>query len=241
MKKNMITKLTIAGFACIMSASVSLAANTYDTFGPLSSLTAGGTPGKDVAISQNANSSLTLGLAAQQRYNNPTPSSSAGTYFATTGKNYGTPATPTTPGTPSSFQGSTWNFDFYIGGPSVAGYTYSLTYGLDGGTVYSFNPLADADAVTAFGSTGAYQDSQNLLFGTFGGAVNGFAGTFDPNADATYDFLLTATPLTGGPSVQSGITVVVGKGSSVPDSGSTLALMGLAFAGIAGLRRKLLA
>lgn len=239
MKKNTITKLTVAGIACIMSASVSFATPIYDTFGNLPGATFGGTGNPTDPVAITTGGGITLGLAAQQRYFNAPLTSSAGTYYATTGQNAGDLAHPTTTGvSPYKYLGSTWNFDFYIGGTGIGAYTYSISYGLAGGTVYSFNPAADADASSV---SGILQDSQNLLFGNFGGAANGFAGLFDPNADATYDFLLTATPVTGGQKLQSGITVVVGKGSTVPDSASTLALMGMAFAGIAGLRRKFLA
>jgi hypothetical protein len=159
------------------------------------------------------------------------------TFFATAGQNAGDLAHPTTTGvSPYKFMGSTWNFDFYIK-PGTAAYSYTLSYGIVGGTVYSFNPLADVDA--AGYTAGTYQDSQNLLFPTFGGAANGFAALFDPNANETYEFTLTATG-TGGVAAQSHIFVQVGTGSaSVPDGGSTCMLLGMALTAGAALRRKL--
>jgi protein with PEP-CTERM/exosortase system signal len=233
MKKQILT-LSLG----LLSASMAMAAPTYTSFAPLPALIAGNTPAKDVAITTSVSGGLTLGLSVQQRISNAAPTDdNAGTFFVGTGSNFGNPALPAGP---SIYQGSTWNFDFYIGGQSVGAYIYELSYGLAGGTVYTFNPTLDVDAITFFGTTGAYQDSQNLMFSNFGTVPNAFAGSFDPNADATYELLLKATPIasTGGAVVQSGITVVVGRGSAVPDAGSTLALMGAAFVGIAGLRRK---
>ena len=229
--------LCLTSVALVTVSSVS--GITYDQFQTLPEFTAGGTPAVPAAITSDG--TVTLALKAQQRYSNPAlANDGAGTYFATPGQNFGD-ADPTPPN-PSIFEGATWNFDFFIGAdsqPTYELYTYSLSYGLSGGTVYSFDPTTDIDALGAFLGTGFVQDSQNLLFGTFGGAANSFAGTFDPNANATYDFLLTATEKSSGKVISSGITVQVGTGSPVPDGGSTLALAGLALGGIATLRRKL--
>ena len=220
--------LTVAG---LLAGSVAFAApvgNVY-SFGPLPNLTAGGTPTKNVAITTALNGNLILGLSAQQRYFNPAVTDNgAGMFFAGTGQNNGLGS--------SAYQGALWNFDFYIENKTSNLFTYEITYGLVGGTVYTFDPAADADASHA----GTLQDSQNLMFSNFGGAPNAFAGTFDPNADANYQFSLTAKSR-GSLLGETHITVRVGNGSpvpSVPDAGSTSMMLGVALAGIAGLRRK---
>ncbi len=201
----------------------------FIAYGPLPNLTAGGTPTKNVAITTALNGNLILGLSAQQRYFNPAVTDNgAGMFFAGTGQNNGLGS--------SAYQGALWNFDFYIESKTSTSFTYEIAYGLVGGTIYSFNPELDTDAPHA----GTLQDSQNLMFSTFGGAPNGFAGTFNPSADADYQFSLTAKSgqtLLG----ETHITVRVGNGSpfpSVPDAGSTSMMLGVALAGIAGLRRK---
>jgi VPDSG-CTERM motif len=211
-------------------ANSALAAPQYGTFGPLPALTAGGSINQSVAISTAPG--LTIGLTAQQRYFNPlVTNNGAGTFFAGTGQNNGGP------GSSSAFQGSLWNFDFFIGGTNIAGYTFTLSYGLVGAQIYSFNPLLDLDAPVG----GTFQDSQNLLFSNFGGAPNAFAGLFDPNANADYEFTLTARNLAGGIAATSDIIVHVGSGSAVPDTGSTLLMLTGALAGLTLLRRRMLA
>lgn len=222
--------LTVIG---LFTSSVALAIPVYDTFGPLPALTAGGTTEKNAAISTGLNGALTLGLSAQQRYSNPPLTDDGeGTFFAGTGQNNGLSG--------SHPQGALWNFDFYINNTSTTKLTYSIAYGLVGGTVYTFDP-------TPWYSDQSFQDSQNLMFSNFGffGPANGFASSFDPNANADYEFLLTATDKQNNVVAASGINVRVGTGSSlldpgspVPDTGSTCMMLGFAFAGIASLRRK---
>lgn len=212
----------------VVSATTS-AAPVYDVFGPLPALQAGGSINQNVAIA-NSVSGLTLGLTAQQRYFNPAlTNNGAGTFFAGTGQNNGLGS--------SAYQGALWNFNFYIQNTSMNVYTYTLFYGQVGGPTYSFNPALDTDA---YAFAGSLQDSQNLLFSNFGGAPNAFSGTFDPNANADYQFLLQAFDINGTVVAQSGIVVRVGTGN-VPEGGSTLALLSLALGGAAFFRRKLVA
>ncbi|HEU5125281.1 MAG TPA: VPDSG-CTERM sorting domain-containing protein [Verrucomicrobiae bacterium] len=205
-----------------MSVSVASA-----TLGTISDFTAGGVDHSGKTDVSTAGDGTVLGLSAQQRYFNPPISNVGTTFFAGTGQNNGLGG--------SSFQGALWNFDFYVK-PGTAGYTYNLSYGLLGNATHSFNPLDDADA-TGF-AAGTYQDSQNLLFSNFGGAANSF-GSFDPSADATYEFILEALDSAGATVASSRIVVQVGKGSSVPDGGTSVALLGMALTAGAALRRKL--
>ena len=227
-KKNLLALAAIS----FVTASIAFAATSavYDTFGVQPGFTAGGTPTVPAAISSDG--VITLALKAQQRYMNPAlTNNGAGTYFATTGQNDGLGPSP-------KAQASTWNFDFYInpGNSGSAAYTYSLSYGLVGGTTYSFNPLLDTDAIAQAATTGAYQDSQNLLFPGFGTnplAANGFT-TFNPNANGTYHFELTATNRQTQAVTTSAINVKV---NSVPDGGSMVALLGGSLLGLGGFRR----
>lgn len=82
------------------------------------------------------------------------------------------------------------------------------------------------------------QNSQNI---TFGGATGYPGGALALEADATYSYELFAVAKGTGPTgarlAEVGITVVVGQGgSSVPEGGSTLALLGLGVASMAGFR-----
>jgi hypothetical protein len=225
-----------AGLFC---AAIASAQPTMESYGSIAGFIAGTSPTVHSDVSISSGSGLTLGMTAQQRFFNPAlTNDGAGTFYATTGQNNGL-------GT-SSFQGATWNFDFYIGTTTPTAYTFELTYGLAGGTVFSFNPLADGDAfsLAKYGPNN-WQDSQNLLFSNFGGAPNlfspGSGGTFNPNANATYDFLLTAKDVSGAVVEQAGIRVQVGTGSPVPDAGSTCLMLGAALLGFAGIRRKFVA
>lgn len=205
---------------------------TYDTFGPLSGATFGGTgnPTDPVAITtiNNGGNTITLGLAAQQRYFNPTVgNNSAGTYFATPGQNNGLGS--------SSYQGATWNFDYYIDGigANTAGYSFKLFVGQDTTNPTDFfAPLGVSDNQTT--PNGGGQNSQNLLFPDFGGVSNPLSG-FNPNATADYSFILAAYDANNTEIGRSAIVVSV---APVPDAGSTSLLLGSALAGLALVRRK---
>lgn len=203
---------------------------TYTTFGELTGATwsGSGNPNNPVAITtiNNDNNTITLGLAAQQRYSNPPlANNGAGTFYATPGENYGSPATPTTPGTPSNYQGATWNFDFYFDATGGS-YTYKLLYGTDASSLITIDPALIGDNGATPNSGG--QNSENLLFGNFGGVGNTLA--FDPNASAIYSFELEAFDSSGALIGTTAINVNVG---AVPDTGNTVCLLGLAFLGLA--------
>jgi len=105
----------ILAYICLTGGIAALATPvtpTYTSFGNLDANWGGnGNPHDPVAVTTivDGNNTITLGLAAQQRYfNPPVGNDGAGTYFATTGANHGGP------GNPSSFNGALWNFDFYF-------------------------------------------------------------------------------------------------------------------------------
>ncbi|MGN6386632.1 MAG: VPDSG-CTERM sorting domain-containing protein [Verrucomicrobiota bacterium] len=238
--------LATLGCSLLMAASTMAVGVTpsYDTFGNLSGATFGGSgnPTDPVAITTIRNAAgapvLTLGLAAQQRYFNPAVGNNgAGTYFATPGQNNGLGS--------SSYQGATWNFDYYIDGigANTAGYSFKLFVGQDttNPTGY-FDPLLVGDNQTT--PNGGGQNSENLLFPAFGNLasfqLNPLSG-FDPNANADYSFVLAAYDANNTELGRSAIVVRVGTGTATPDAGSTSLLLGSALAGLALVRRKIAA
>lgn len=192
---------------------------------------------------------LTLGLRAKNRTDGTTQNNGAGTYNFPTGT------------APSSTR-AIWNFEFSAnvggssgggdlpGGPVLSDYVYKLSVDLNpsAGTSYSeYNPFlvytdnSFGDNSTASGGgvepgiigNGLYylgQNSQNITF--LGG---------NPLLDGTYDFKFGAYNYDGDLVGETRMTVVVGEGGarSVPDTGSTFALMGFSCIGMLGLRRKL--
>jgi hypothetical protein len=174
------------------------------------------------------------------------------------GKNRTTGATPNVNGVytfPTGTVGSParalWNFEFSInsGTAPLSSYIYSLSVDLDpsqGVNFLTFNPLTGYGD-NSYGNAGTAngQGIEGLASALAGGntiAQNSqnivFLG-LNPLLDGTYDYVLTASSAAGGPQATVGITVVVGNGGSrVPDAGSTVALLGTALVGLAGLRRK---
>jgi hypothetical protein len=223
----------------LFTSALAFASPTFDTFGALPAATFGGSGNPNAAVAITTSGSLTLGLAAQQRYFNPAlTNDGAGTFFATAGQN---------DGLAGKSQGALWNFDYYINNTTTAEadpFTYTLEYGRVGGTVYSLNPLGIADNGTVSGFGG--QNSQNLSFpfyGTLAGfQFNNFAlsGDFDPAVNAVYQFDLIAKDANLTEQARVGILVNVSGGSSVPDGGSSCLLVGVALLGLVGFRRKFL-
>lgn len=218
---------------------------TYDTFGNLAGANfgGGGIPTQPTAITTITvgNDVITLGLAATQRYSNPPLSNDgAGTYFATPGLNDGLVS-----GSPHALA-ATWNFDYYFdvksGNPQTpTPYTFKLFMGTDASSLSSIDPSFVGDNSSTPNSGG--QNSENLSFLGFGTIsppifqVNPLFGSFDPNANADYNFVLEAFDAAGAPLGESAIVVRV---ASAPDNGSTVALLGLAIGGLGMVRRKFL-
>jgi hypothetical protein len=217
--------LTIASF--FASGLVAMATSTT-TFGTLSGATWGGS-GIDnnnaeittipVADPFTATGdTITLGLEANPRTVPGTlANNGAGTYFATTGSAAGHPTL------------ANWNMGFFIGSSpnlTLSRYTFTLTYGLEGGSSFTFDPMIIGDNT---GAPNSAQNSENLGFGFLSLPIGGF----DPNAAGTYDFTLNAY-LAGNLLGSDSAKVVVG---SVPDGGSTIAMLGLAACGLFVFKR----
>jgi len=224
MKKYLIlTSVCLLGGFTAMAAPVT---PTFDTFGQLAGATwsGAGNPDNPVAITTvtTGGNTITLGLAAQQRYSNPALGNDGnGTFYATPGQNNGLTS-------PGHAQGATWNFDFYF--DSTGGtYTYKLFYGTDASSLISIDPtlIGDNGATPHHGG----QNSQNLLFGSWGNGVSSVVNTlaFDPNASAIYSFELVAYNVDGRAVATSAINVRVG---AVPEISSTAGLLGFGIVGL---------
>ncbi len=182
---------------------------------------------------------VTLALAATPRFANPDlTNDGAGTYTAQAGENDGTP------GSTAGVLGATWNFSFFVGitgqGQStIADYNISLLYDLD--------PGVDTDAaVLGVLNLSAFSLTDPLLARSLGGSQNanfGFLGVdaapfiaapaftdFDPFAAGEYSFALTGSVPGAGQQIAA-INV------NVVPAPTTLALLGIGFAGFARRRR----
>ena len=221
--------------AALLLASASAVASaapvtpTFTTFSNLAGATYGGSgiPTDPSAITVAG--SLTLGMAATQRYVGPNLGhDGAGTYFAVPGAS----------GLPLR---TTWNFDFYISDSQQAlannGLTYKLLYDFDPGVNTDSSQMGVLD-FTQFLSGNTLQDSQNLTF-TFLSTSSSFvtppAGAFDPFANGQYSFALIASDI-NGEVARSAINVNVGA-VAVPEP-APLALLGLGLAGLMLARRR---
>jgi len=213
---------------CLLSSGVAAMAVSTSTFGTLSGATWGGS-GIDnnnaeittITVADpftQSGDTITLGLEANPRLQpGILGNDGAGTYFATTGSSAGHPTW------------ANWNMGFYIGSSpdnTLSRYTFTLTYGLEGGSSATFDPMTIGDNT---GAPNSAQNSENLGFSFLSLPIGGF----NPDAIGTYDFTLTA--YLDGRSLGSDSAKVVVR--SVPDGGNTIALLGFAAGGLFVLKR----
>ncbi|MEX2670949.1 MAG: hypothetical protein WD294_02440 [Phycisphaeraceae bacterium] len=200
--KTGICALTLAFAASTGAAHADSLSPTFDTFGPLPDATFGGTgiPNDSVAISTTTDaffgSTVTLGLTAHQRYDNPPlTNDGAGTFTALPGS-----STP-----PGSSEGALWNFAYYIEiadalQAPISAYTFELLYDFDPGENTPESELGriSFDLVGFEQQGGALlEDSQNLMFGfladdSLPGVDPPAYAAFDPDAAGEYSFGLRA-------------------------------------------------
>ena len=243
-----LTKLAgAAALAATLGASASFAITTFD----------GNVTSNAIFGSGNGNGSWTIetangvevGLRSKVRFAGLYNSNGDGSYNHEAGISSGSAAK--------------WNFEFSINvdpsstsGLTLSDFHVNLSIDTDpteGQNWVTFNPFAawydnsfgDSSTGQGAGVEAADFAGQTSLLGIWSLAQNsqniGWTGLgFDVHADATYDFKLSATQVTGAPGAETQMRVIVGKGgAAVPDGGATFALAGLTLLGLCGLRRRL--
>jgi hypothetical protein len=234
-------KLIVTAIASMAISGMAFADTSFGSF-PTANFGGTGNPTDPVLVTTLAGingDTITLGLAAQQRYDNPALTSpSTGVYLAGPGSNVKGP---------SAILGALWNFDFYANvvgntdhpGDNVSGYTFKLYYDFDpaAGTAKSSLGVLNLNngniAQGGSATTQTIQDSQNLDFGFLGTSIAGIvtppSGSFDPNATGEYTFILEVD----NDGHELGEETILVDVANAPDVSATLPLFGMALSGLA--------
>jgi hypothetical protein len=209
-----------------------------------------GNPDTGWTTSYDSSLNLAVSLRAKNRVTGSTANNGAGTYSYA--------SAPATRGL--------WNYEFSLdsGFAPLSSYDFFLSVDRDSSQGVSYatiNPLThwfdnsfgtiatvngqgtEGPSFLLAGSNTIAQNSQNITFGGLTGYPGG-ALVLEQNATYTYNLFATASGAgVGGTRLaDTTINVVVGNGGepaqNVPDTGGTLALIGLAFGGLVALRRR---
>lgn len=235
-------RATLAMASLTLASAVASAAPvtpTFDFFGALPGATFGGTgiPNDAVAVTrvETANSILTLGLTATQRYFNPAlTNDGAGTFTATPGTNNGTPGQPG--------DRATWNLGFYFdtSAQDFDGLILRLYYDNDPNVATDEADLGFVELGSP--KVSSLQDSWNATFAflqTSGPGVSAPSyGAFNANVAGEYFYALEVRNQAGARVAYDAIKVLVQDPNGVPEP-TSLALALAGFAGVGASRYRI--
>lgn len=197
---------------------------SYDTFGALPQATFGGSgiPNSSVAITTTTvgQHTVTMGLTAHQRYNNPPlGNDGAGTFFGYVGGDAGN----------GQAGYATFNFAYHYEVSPGMTLAEAASLGMETRLYYDLNPASGNDVATfltlvpsAFvpGVSSANSVNNGMTF---------LGGGFDPNVPGVYDYALVQL-IHGQETSRTAIRVITS--ASVPDAGNNVLMLGFGLAGL---------